>query len=268
MKIFLPYRAEFGFLVMVHAPQVHHCVAQVDSCIVCCEAGNEALYPHAYAYCHIKRRKDSERRQSLECDMLEAASQRLREVYKNDACEFIKPDPAAPRKYFVPKPHYPIKLSREPDVVICPRHRDYGSDKNWEHWQTLADRLASNGLIVFAAGAPDSSSWVKTNGGTAWAQERFLDATIEAMRQAKLVVATDCGLAHLAILCGKPLLMISYKNGLVAPGHDDVGHDYWPIKMERYKRENHLDQPIHVLYDTWNDVDKVIDKTRSLLCES
>ena len=36
-----------------------------------------------------------------------------------------------------------------------------------------------------------------------------LDATVEAMLSAKVVVATDSGLAHLAILCGRPLILIS-----------------------------------------------------------
>ncbi len=268
MKVFLPYRAEFGFIVMVHAPQVHHVISQGSGCVVCCEKQLEALYPGAQGYHHVDRREDDQRREFLEPALFEKIIKRLPILCSPDLkLEFIEPDATAPRSYFIPEPCWPIEIGN-PDVVICPRKRNYGSDKNWGHWQTLADQLAKNDLTVFAAGAPDSSEHIATNGGEAWHFQRFLDATIAAMLSARLVIATDNGLAHLAVLCGKPLLMISYKNGLVAPGCDDVGNDYWPIKLDRYKRENHCDQLIDVLHDSWNDPEKVLDKTRSLLCES
>ena len=251
---------------MVHAPQVHCAIGQQDNCVVCCEHGLEALYPRASNYYYVDRRIDSERREFLEPTLFE----KIQNLFGEDEMdhEFIKPDLQAPREYFIPEPYHAIEINTNPDIVICPRKRSYGADKNWGHWQQLSDELCRMDLSVFAAGAPDSSDGTIHCKMRAWDFPRFLDASIAAMLRAKLVIATDAGLAHLAVMCGVPLLLISYKNDLVAPGCDDVGNEYWPIKLDRYQTANHEHVPIDVLPDSWNDPQKVLDKTRSLLCES
>lgn len=263
MRIFLPYRAEFGFVCMAHAPQVHHTMQDGKTSVVCIEEGNEALYPGMEGYMHIRRRNDDERRQFLEKEWTQGQIiPNLERRYGPDL-DYVWPDVKAPRKYFVPQPFDHSEIAC--DVVICPRKRAYGSDKNWQHWQSLAESLSDIGYHVFAAGAPDSSDHVKTNAGAAWDHGRFLDATIVAMLSAKLVIATDNGLGHLAMMCGRPLALISYKNGLVAPGEDDVGNNYWPIKLNRYQRANHKKARITVMHNTWNDPSAVLELARRLL---
>ena len=142
----------------------------------------------------------------------------------------------------------------EIDVVVCPRKREYGKDKNWQHWHSLVDTLMLHGLSVFAAGHPNAS-YNSLSCKCAWSPDmgdRYLDNSIAAMLRAKIVLATDGGLAHLALMCGKPLLLISHGEGLVADGVDDVGKPYWPIKLERFVKENHCDAPIWVVYDAWH----------------
>lgn len=248
MKVFLPARSEFGFMCMAYAPQVHAALTPgVDA--VFCELGNEALYPGALEYLEVPRREDADRRVYNEGDLLIEATHRARAMYGDDVV-CIPPDLDAKRSYFVPEPHK--RRGIEADVVICPRRRYYGSDKNWPHWQALADMFDGG---VYAAGAPDSSFDIECD-GQAWTHQRFLDASIEAMLSARLVIATDAGLAHLAVMCGRPLLMISYSDEcLVAPGTDDVGRPYWPIKIERYHQANHRRSMICVVRDSWDHPD-------------
>lgn len=246
MKLFLPFRGEFGFVIMYHAPQVHAAIRPGD--LVCCERGNEALYPGAERYVLVDRPVDAERRNGQEPEL----TARLRKRYGGEY-EVVAPDVKAPRKYFVPQPHH--RFGIKADIVVCPRKREYGPDKNWLHWQELTNRIVEDGMTPFAAGAPDSSFPVSCE--CSWDYDRFLDATIEAMLSAKIVIATDAGLAHLAVLCGRPLLMISHGPGLVAFGKDDRGKPYWPIHMDRFRAENHLNAPIRVVQNAWFSAEKV-----------
>ena len=43
--VYLPHYGEFGFLIMKHLRAVHN--DQADVKIVCCERGNECLFPSA-----------------------------------------------------------------------------------------------------------------------------------------------------------------------------------------------------------------------------
>jgi hypothetical protein len=264
MKVFLPFRGEFGFIIMMHAPQVRAEIERSpgEEIVVCCEPGNESLYPGATHYWSVTRRNDKDRRARLEVDYIEEIKQKVIEAYGEKGVVFIPPDHSAPRSYFTPeaKSGYPIVC----DVVVCPRCRKYGENKNWIYWQEMIHLLESSGLSVFSAGAPDSSFDVKSNAGRAWDYPRFLDATISAFKRASFVLATDNGLAHLAVMCGKKLAMISYENGLVAPGEDDVGNDYWPIKIDRFRKENHRNTPIEILPNTWGDPNFVFTQLKGL----
>ena len=264
MRIYLPYRAEFGHIVMTHAPQVHAGQqGQLDKCVVCCEAGNEALYPGADMFWPVERRDDKDRREFLEAELLTRLETYIGE-HLGSGHEYICPDPKAERRYFVPKPviNYPVDC----DIVICPRRRDYGPDKNWPYWALLASRLAEAGYSVGACGAPDSSDQAIGVAWKSWEFPRFLDATIAAMLRAKLVIATDNGLAHLAVLCGRPLAIICYRKDLVAPGSDDKGREYWPIHKNRYARANHQHSPINFMDYSWENVDKIVHEAGSMIC--
>lgn len=202
------------------------------------ERGCEALYPSATEWRIVERGDDDARR----------------------GMPGWSPPEGAPEARFVPDPHVP--QGARADVVICPRHRRYGASKNWPHWQRLAELPG-----VFAAGAPDSS--VDVDCPRAWDYARFLDASIEAMRSARLVVATDAGLAHLAVLCGRPLLLITFR-GLVAPGPvmapdgRVMREAYWPVRFERYyEAANHTGAPIEMI-DAWDDPDAVVQRVHTL----
>ena len=248
----LPCRVEFGFKVRYHVPAVY-ALGPVHSIYI--EPGEEALSPLAtHGWMDVERRHDDDRH-GWDDSLVSSLS-----VFAGiGPCITVKK--GDPEERFVPEP-----LERKgitADVVICPRWRRYGSAKNWPHWQLLSEMRG-----VFAAGAPDSSHDVACE--RAWDYGRFLDASIEAMRSARLVVATDAGLAHLAVLCGAPLLLITH-DGLVAPGAvlgsggQVLEPSYWPVRLEEYyHRANHTNSPIHVS-DAWRSPNLVLEKIRDIL---
>ncbi len=256
MTVVLPFRGELGLKIRFHVPAVH---AIEGEHTVCIETGEEALYPSASEWVTVPRNDDAKRRDqySKDAEFLAELRQRM------GAGPYVMPQRGWPEERFVPEPH--VRQGIECDIVICPRRREYGAEKNWPSWDVVAELPG-----VFAAGAPDSSYDV--NCERAWDYERFLDASIEAIRSARLVVATDAGLAHLAVLCGAPLLMIT-DCGRVAPGpvrngEGHVVHDqYWPVRMdEYYHAANHTGSPLHVSEHWWSP-DRLLEEVDALLAE-
>jgi len=264
VKIILPLRAEFGMKIWWHAPAVH---AIPGDKIVYVEPGEEALYPSASEHRIVERQHNDHRRNrySRDREFVNQIQQEALLEFGVDGVEYLAPDTSWPRERFVPEPFGPLSIDVTTyDVVVCPRRRAYGAEKNWPEWFELTRRLSVEGLKVYAAGAPDSSYGVPCR--YAWEHDRFLDASIEAMLSAKLVVSTDAGLAHLAVLCGRPLLLITHGRGLVAPGPvvDENGKhledQYWPVKLNRYEEANHIGSEITVVPDAWYNVDLVLDE--------
>lgn len=254
MKVILPFRGEFGMKVYWHAPAVH---AIEGEKAVYLEPNHQALYPSASLHVEVDRKDDGSRRNHYRTDAEYVAAVELdaRNRFGADA-EYLRPDQQCERKRFLPRPT--TRQGIEPNVVVCPRKRDYGSEKNWPAWVDLTDRLVTDGLDVFAAGAADASYNVPCD--RAWDYDNDIDATIEAMQSADLVVATDAGLAHLAVLCGAPLLIITHGEGLIAPGPVRDQHGkimepaYWPVKMHRFDEANHTGSPVELLHYAWFDL--------------
>ena len=252
MNVVLPFRGEFGLKLRYHVPAVH---AFPEPKVVCAEPGEEALYPSAEKIVAVPPNHDDRRRDSYAKDRDEVERWRALMGREYPGATFIETHPKMPQSRFLPEPR--TRLGLAPDVVICPRRRSYGASKNWPHWGVLLAALKARGLDVFAAGAPDSS--YELDCPNAWVHARYLDASIEAMRSARVVIATDAGLAHLAVFCGRSLLLIGYGGGLVAPGPvvDDtakmVKKAYWPIRLQHYYHEaNHMGAPITLLRDGWD----------------
>lgn len=220
------FRGEFGVKIRAHVPIVH---AMPGPKVVEIEEGEEALYPSAERWVVVPRGDDFARR-----GMSPMRGEEAR---------------------FVPRPHVEPEGLPVADVVVCPRHRRFVEARNWSHWAALAESLQSSGVSVIAAGAPDSSAPVPCP--ATWKWPRFLDATIRAILDAKLVVATDSGLAHLAVLCGTPLLIITHAgrcgDGPIIDSRGRVHSDvHWYADPEHYYEEaNHLGVPIRLI-DSWH----------------
>jgi hypothetical protein len=251
---------------LVHHVPVVHALAATKK-IVCHELGDEALFPSASELVECPRMCDSDRRDTAANDLSYLMRLQNRLLTHMDIDEVFIPDHRiCERAYFRPTPYLAVDIGDSIDVVLCPRQRQYGQEKNWPHWRYLCELLKARGYRLFAAGAPDSSDRSLTEAiPSSWQYQRYLDATIAAMRRTRLVVATDSGLAHLAVWCGTPILLISHQNRLVAPGpvRDGSGtitrKHYWPINMRHYSSENHLCAQICVLDHTWDDPHAVVN---------
>lgn len=273
MVVALPCRGEFGLKIHYHVPAVH----AVGPDVVMMEAGEEALYPSAKERVFVDSPGDDSRRglhvSGDKPRFMKDARQRF-----PDAAFFTSTTGGQPRKRVALQPHvFQIERDseRDPyeyDVFMCPRKRDYGASKNWPFWDEFTDVIVNEGFSVFAGGNAEASESVSLpDERVAWKYERPLDATIEAMNTSRLVVATDAGLAHLAVLQGRPLVMIAHEDGIVAPGPqvDANGRilqrSYGPIDMNRYKVANHTGSPIGVIDYGWYEPHTVVDAVTSYL---
>lgn len=231
------FRGEFGLRIRYHVPQVH-ALLQVKPQPVQLERGLEALYPLASEYVYVDSPRDDERHGSPQT------------VYHEEA-------------RFIPQPFVMQGVTAR--VCIAPRGRTYGQSKNWHHWHTLFDLPG-----VFAVGSVDASQDVDCP--AAWDfNRRQLDATIEAINSCELVVASDSGIAHLAMLCGKPLLMLT-DHGRVAPGPviNSAGHKvqerYWHVRFdEYYHTANWQNAPIYQAPYAWEEPYTVREMVEDLL---
>ena len=265
-----PFRAELGIMIRYHVPAVY---ALPRPLVVCHEPGLEALYPDCKRIL-VPSRQDDARYYSDEAFIGEWTA-RLRREYSD--VRTIDRNAANPEKRFVPKP-YAWQIWRTwrgrggIDFVICPRRRKFGAGKNWNGWSHVSRSLREEGRTVFAAGAKETSFTNVPHDDAAWNYARPLDASIEAMRQARLVIATDTGLAHLALLVGVPLLLIGSSGGLVAPGPatDDAGKvvapKFWPVRMnEYYHKANHKNVRIVFMPNGWEAPREVARRAMQLV---
>lgn len=231
------YKGEFGLRLRYHVPQVHALLKHKPQSVQI-EHGMEALYPRATEHVIVSSPRDDDRRGSP------------KRVFDSE-------------ERFIPQPFVSQNINAR--ICIAPRGRGYGANKNWNHWHLLMDLPG-----VFAVGSPHASQSV--NCPTAWDHNRrYLDATIEAINSCELVVATDSGIAHLAMLCGKPLLLLSYR-GLVAPG-PVIAHngkqaraEYWSVRMDEYYfSANWMNAPIYECPTAWDEPISVRDMIEEIL---
>jgi len=272
----LPFRGEFGIKLLRHICRVH--AIEHSHKIIVCEKGDEGLYPTAREFLICAYNVDVEKRDQPIVDKDFIISFLNREISPrlNPGDSVVWPGFEGPRAYFVPQPYLRVEHDIVPDVVICPRKRAYGSSKNWPHWKLLVEELLSVGIRnIVAAGAPDSSDRQLENViPCSWTVTRNLDCTLAWMNSCKVVVSTDNGLAHLAVWCGKYLLLISHSDGIVAPGPvtDQNGNlikpHYWKINLGQFQSENHLKSAIEVAPNSWDDPPSIAKRVTQLIRDS
>ncbi len=259
-----PFRAELGILIRFHACAVRALDRPVT---VALEPGMEALYPEC-DHVVVEPRPDDERRWTYRHDTA------FLEVWREHFAEYqiVEPDKSnrLPIRAFLPEPHIPQRGDSDPGVVLCPRKRRYGSEKNWHAWPHLGRELRRSGVRVFTAGLRGSSYRVDAD-ERAWDYARPLDATIEAMRSARLVVSTASGLSLLALICGAPLLLVASEGGRVAPGPSkdlagNVHHDrYWNVPIsDYYEPLNHTSSFFEMASSGWENPLDVLARAQEI----
>ncbi len=254
--LILPNRGEFGLKVMYHVPAVH---AIEHEKIVFAEPGEDCLYPSASKIITVPSQPDDNMRRGMQ-ERDGDFHEQIMKWYGYLGDNWIETDSHMPRKRFVPsdKGHHRwgAKILGDyfaPDVVVCPRRRQYGATKNWPWWFALVKDLKAESLEVVSAGRGETSYHV------ACPNDRIVVDIIAQMKLAKFVIATDAGLAHLALLVGADLLLITHGDGLVAPGPvlDPDGKPmqdaYGPVRWDRYDEGNHAGAEVRVVKDAWDE---------------
>lgn len=269
MNIVPPFRGELGIMIRFHVPAVYALDRPVT---VAHERGYEALYPDCQRVI-VPKRPDPRRGWTYALDDAFVSDWKAKLMKDHPGATLVMPDDRAEdraERRFVPEPFVAQRGDAPaPDVIVAPRKRKVGVERNWDAWPHVATGLRAAGLRVFAAGAQAASYEVAAD-EKAWDYERTLDACIEAMRQAKLVVSTDAGLAHLAVLCGTPLLLIGAEDGKAAPGTFQRAsmrkpQPMWHIRMdEYYNRANHTGSLIELMEDGWRHPAAVVQRAEEL----
>jgi heptosyltransferase-2 len=113
-------------------------------------------------------------------------------------------------------------LIPEGAVALVPGAR--WANKRWPaaHWRALAHRLVARGVKLVAVGSEDERPLL-SGPGVIDAYGLPLRATAAVLRRARLVVANDSGLMHLATAVGRPVIV------LVGPTVEAFG--YFPYRV-------------------------------------
>ncbi len=246
-----PLRAELGIMLRFHACAVR---AMERPVLVAHEPQLEALYPDCKRVI-VEPRADQHRRWTYNHDL--DVTETWRSRFTGYTVEMPDKNHRLPIQPFMPRAHVRQRTGGPAGIVLCPRKRVYGAEKNWDQWPAFAVGLRQRGARVFVAGLKDTSYQVASD-ERAWDYDRPLDATIEAMRNCSLVVATASGLSLLALLCGAPLLLLTSGGGLCAPGPSrsldgTIHHDqYWKVPIKEYYHPlNHTGSHMEVMHNAW-----------------
>ena len=267
--VFLPWRGEFGQMIMAHVRWVHQHPAATK--VVCCRRGDEALFPSAVDYFYDWADMPDEMKCTKSLDdhgnlqYLEWVQDRVRQKFADQDLEFVQPlDGGKPQRYkadpakdFKPRPQT-IACFPPIDVLVCPRFRKHGQHRNYQHWEAVVKGLQANGLTVALAGMKQTSVDVRSvpEHLKSWNYDS-LDSTLHMMNVARVVLATDAGLAHLAVLNQSPLLVIYDQPGV------EAGKPEWPWVLPHMQRHATVD--CNPIINGWNNSQVVVDSVVSYL---
>lgn len=223
MKCYLPWRGEFGWMIMCFVKKFHADLSPDK--IICCKPGHECLFPTAtkffYDWLDIL---DSQKAGVAEVTDEDEISERVKNSFPNEEIEFVhlsevgwhnKHDFA--QYVFIPKSKY--KLELKTDVIITPRKREIDSFRNWtqEKWQLVVDELNESGVTVGVCGNKETSFDISNVKHKSY-EHIDVDSDVEMMNNAKLIITQESGMQYLSFLCQRPTFCIDHY-------HKDFGAD-------------------------------------------
>ena len=254
MRVYLPWLGEFGTELLKYASAVF---ADPAPKIVCHELGKEPVYPVAARRIVVPRIMDADRK-SIGSPMEASINQELIDKLGPDHDYIVaRPRNSSVKRFFVPESSRPFE-GMQPDVVLYPRRRSNVERKNWDGWMDVADRLTAAGIKVFAAGHPDSS--YRLNCPAAWDYDQPLEASIQAIKRARVNCGMITALTVLALMCGKRPWVAHMASGAMAPrGHGGPNWDF-------LKRVDHLEvgwDPVPLLDDAQALADAILEALKT-----
>lgn len=252
MKIYLPFRGEFGWYLMLWTKKFHGDPS--PNKIVCCKKGHECLFPSATGFFYDWQDITDNMKAGIHPDFSHevALKERLSNVFGE--CEFVSPSNSGwhdkhdyANNIFIPKCTFPLGL--QTDIVITPRCRSIDPNRNWtqKKWQYVVDALMNQDISVGVCGSKESSFDLKNIKIKSY-HHRDVDSDVELMTNAKLVVTQESGMQYLSFLCQKSTFCIDHY-------HKDHGADLHRPKNVPFKEVNYV----------WNDPELLVKEIQFFL---
>jgi hypothetical protein len=210
--VFLPFLGEFGHLVMSHMRLVHFHKSAAK--IVCCRPGEQVLFPSACA--HVTGWEDPiadfqrvATMPGLKEDFFRAYFARLNDRFPGVPWIFNH-DLTRAQQLIAVNPEQRLRLTPErrglgADVVLGVRRRSFCPERNWQHWQHVADAVTAAGATFAVIG--DRSTSFDLEGQTCHSGDYDTDAAVELLQSCRLYVGTDSGASHLASTVGARMIV-------------------------------------------------------------
>ncbi len=201
-----PWVGEFGWELMHWQGFVRKLSRDYKKTVVSCRPGNEALYADFCSDFILHTIRGI-----AECNQAHAMEnpEELQRVLAlvPDGADVLKPLGFQPlsRQEFIRYGN--PKNEAAFDIVIHPRGRSFGGDRNWsaENWEQLISELQKSGLTFVCVGLKSATLDLKSN--LVDFRDQPLSRTLDLMSAAKLVIGPSSGPMHLASLCGTPHLV-------------------------------------------------------------
>jgi hypothetical protein len=250
MKCYLPWRGEFGWMIMCFVKKFH---ADPDSDkLICCKPGHECLFPTATHFFYDWQDLPDNKKAGANTEVKDEGSIKrqiisqypgqqhfasLKEIGWHNKHSFAK-------HTFIPKSKHNLGLKA--DVVLAPRKREIDVFRNWskENWQIVATGLANNGASVGVIGTKETS-FELDNVAVRSYDHIDVDSDVELINNAKLVITQESGMQYLAFMCQKPVFHID---------RFEVSHEHRSPNI-----------PFRDLQNTWGNPDLLVKETLNFL---
>lgn len=222
---FLPWQGEFGWFICTFIRSIH--TWNADFKVIACHAGQKCLFPTANEFFHDFSDLVPDRRRSgvMATKWVEYRLRELEERIRTEHPRFRD------HKFVLPfmknncftAPRETVRARFTPgivlrnlnaDVAVTPRQRAYYPNRNLPFWQAIVDSLRAQGLTVAALGRKDASLNLRGVVGNSWDYDD-VDACVELMQNARVVLSQNTGLAHFAVFLKAPMIMMRTGNGMI-----------------------------------------------------
>jgi hypothetical protein len=211
--LFLPFVGEFGHLILTHIRLVHF--SRAAHKIVCCRPGEQVLYPSAAEFVTDwtdpvpdDQRIATNRSQAFDWHELE---QRFPDAVAVTAGNLSPSQELHCINAGQPIPFRPRRRGLRADIILGVRHRKLFAERNWPHWQLVADAIHQVGLTFATMGHRDTSFDLQHQ--QYHTGDLDTDAAIESLQNCRLYIGTDSGGSHLAATAGAPMLVFRTDAG-------------------------------------------------------
>jgi hypothetical protein len=206
--LFLPPAGlEFGHICLSFMRIVHFHKAAFK--VVCCRPGHEVLFPSADVCITDwidpvpdKERIGTQREKRFEWPDLTSRFPGLHHVRATGLTPEQEIFAIQPAERI---PFNPQRRGLQADLVFGVRRRDFCAERNWPHWQKLADAATAAGLTFAVIG--DRATSFSLDGEKVHSGDYDTDAAVELLQNCRLYVGTDTGASHLAATVGARMLV-------------------------------------------------------------